>query len=113
MVLATHGGEQNSPYQISIAATDHDGRIAAFSTPGANVFVAAPGSAVLGVDGLDSHGYGLTHGTSFSAPNVSGVAALVVEANPAPGYRAGFESPGYSAYDPSGAPVSTGWTRRA
>src|SRR3546814_19642382 len=82
MVLATHGGEQNSPYQISIAATDHDGRIAAFSTPGANVFVAAPGSAVLGVDGLESHGYGLTNGTSFSAPIVSGVAAPVAEATP-------------------------------
>src|SRR5690606_12891263 len=108
IVLSTHGGEQNSPYQISIAATDHDGRIAAFSTPGANVFVSAPGAAVPGVDGLDTYGYDLTLGTSFSTPIVAGVAALVVEANPELGYRDVFEILGYSAYDAGVAPLTIG-----
>jgi len=106
VVLSTHGGEQNSPYQINVGATDHDGRIAAFSTPGANVFVAAPGQQVLGVDGLDSLGYAHTDGTSFAAPIVAGVAALVLEANPGLGYRDVFEILGYSAYDTHGAPLT-------
>lgn len=105
-VLSTHGGEQNSPYQINVAATDDDGRIAAFSTPGANVFVAAPGANVLGADGLDTLGYALTKGTSFSAPIVSGVAALVLQANPTLGYRDVFEILGYSAYDTGGSPLT-------
>lgn len=107
VVLSTHGGEQNSPYQINVAATDADGRIAAFSTPGANVFVSAPGAGVLGVDGLDTLGYALTKGTSFATPIVSGVAALVIQANPALGYRDVFEILGYSAYDTGGAPLTT------
>lgn len=105
-ILSTYGGEQNSPYQITVAATDHDGRIAAFSTPGANIFVSAPGAGVLGLDGLDSFGYDLTNGTSFSAPIVSGVAALVLEANPDLGYRDVFEILGYSAYDPDDTPLT-------
>lgn len=105
-MMSTYGGEQNSPYQINVAATDDDGRIAAFSSPGANVFVSAPGSGVLGADGLDSLGYALTKGTSFSAPIVSGVAALVIEANPTLGYRDVFEILGYSAYDTGGSPLT-------
>ncbi|MGG5889441.1 S8 family serine peptidase [Falsiroseomonas sp. HC035] len=106
VVLATHGDAQNSPYQITVAATDHDGRIAAFSSPGANVFVAAPGARVLGVDGLETHGYGLTDGTSFATPIVSGVAALVLQANPGLGYRDVFDILGLSAYDTHGAPLT-------
>ncbi|GHD42050.1 hypothetical protein GCM10017083_06600 [Thalassobaculum fulvum] len=105
-ILSTYGGLQNSPYQMNVAATDDDGRIAAFSTPGANVFLAAPGTGVLGLDGLDSFGYDLTKGTSFSAPIVSGVSALVLEANPELGYRDVFEILGYSAYDTGGAPLT-------
>lgn len=105
-VLSTHGAEQNSPYQINVAATDHDGQIAAFSSPGANVFVSAPGAGVLGVDGLDSFGYDLTKGTSFSTPIVSGVSALVLEANPGLGYRDVFEILGYSAYDTDDTPLT-------
>lgn len=105
-IMSTYGGEQNSPYQINVAATDHDGRIAAFSSPGANVFVSAPGTGVLGADGLDSLGYELTKGTSFSTPIVSGVAALVIDANPTLGYRDVFEILGYSAYDTGGSPLT-------
>ncbi|MEQ9330006.1 S8 family serine peptidase [Thalassobaculum sp.] len=106
ITLASHGYEQCSPYQISVAATDTDGRIAAFSSPGANVFVAAPGDQVIGNDGLETPGFELTLGTSFSAPIVSGVAALVIEANPDLGYRDVFEILGYSAYDTGGAPLT-------
>jgi subtilisin-like proprotein convertase family protein len=112
VVLATHGAEQNSPYQITVAATDHDGRIAAFSSPGANVFISAPGSRVLGVDGLETHGYELTDGTSFATPIVSGVAALVLQANPGLGYRDVFDILGLSAYDTHGAPLTVEDTYR-
>jgi subtilisin-like proprotein convertase family protein len=108
VVLATHGSEQNSPYQMTVAATDHDGRIAAFSSPGSNAFVAAPGARVLGVDGLETHGYGLADGTSFASPIVSGVAALVLQANPALGYRDVFDILGLSAYDTRGTPLTIG-----
>jgi subtilisin-like proprotein convertase family protein len=68
--------------------------------------VSAPGADVLGVDGLDSLGYALTNGTSFSAPIVSGVAALVLEAGPGLGYRDVAEILGLSAYDPDDTPLT-------
>lgn len=105
-VLSTYGGEQNSPYQIAVAATDDDGRVAAFSSPGANIFVSAPGQAVVGLDGLDSFGYDVTKGTSFSTPIVSGVGALVLQAGPGLGYRDVFEILGYSAYDTDDTPLT-------
>ncbi|SDG10717.1 S8 family serine peptidase [Thalassobaculum litoreum] len=103
--LSTHGPEQNSPYQITVAATDADGQIATFSSPGANVLVAAPGAGVLGVSGEDD-GYDLTDGTSFSAPIVSGVAALVLQANPTLGMRDVQEILAYSAYDTGADPLT-------
>ena len=104
-VLSTHGSEQNLPNQITVAATDADGQIATFSSPGSNVLVAAPGAAVLGVSGEDD-GYGLTDGTSFSAPIVAGVAALVLQANPSLGVRDVQEILAYSAYDTGADPLT-------
>ena len=83
---------QNSPYVIAVAALDHDGVIAPFSTPGAAVLVAAPGVAIGTVDGPGDAGavtgdYAIAHGTSFAAPAVSGVVALMLEANPLLGAR--------------------------
>jgi len=59
---------------LSVAAIDQRGRLPAFSNYGAtSVDLAAPGDNIVStVPG----GYGLTSGTSMSAPHVSGVAAL-------------------------------------
>jgi subtilisin-like proprotein convertase family protein len=107
-LTATVKQEQNLPYQITVGATDHDGKIAAFSTPGANVFVSAPGENVIGNDGMETPAFALTNGTSFSTPIVSGVAALVLQANPDLGYRDVHEILGYSAYDADDTPLTAG-----
>ncbi|WP_374440471.1 S8 family serine peptidase [Stella sp.] len=97
---------QNSPYVIAVGATDSSGAIAGFSTPGAAVLVAAPGVGIVTTDRLGSAGYVggdyvSVSGTSFAAPIVSGVAALMLEANPALGYRDVQEILAYSAQQPA------------
>eukprot|EP01097_Dermamoeba_algensis_P004315 TRINITY_DN2849_c0_g1_i2.p1 TRINITY_DN2849_c0_g1~~TRINITY_DN2849_c0_g1_i2.p1 ORF type:complete len:874 (+),score=198.86 TRINITY_DN2849_c0_g1_i2:286-2907(+) len=86
-----------SPFTISVAASnDHQGS-ASYSTPGASVFVTAPsGDNYMGqlitADRSGFAGYGNTEcagfaGTSGSCPLVSGVIALLFEANPNLLYR--------------------------
>lgn len=60
---------------LAVGATDDSGSVTEFSSWGAAVTVAAPGSQIIapGVGG----GYVAASGTSFSAPLVSGVAALL------------------------------------
>jgi len=66
-----------------------------FSNPGASILVSAPGSNIgstsrelIGDNGSTFGGnYGTSQGTSFAAPIVSGVIALMLEANPSLGYR--------------------------
>ncbi|MGJ7611540.1 MULTISPECIES: S8 family serine peptidase [unclassified Variovorax] len=66
-----------------------------FSNPGASILVSAPGSNIdstsreLIADNGSTFGgdYATSKGTSFAAPIVSGVIALMLEANPALGYR--------------------------
>ncbi len=93
---------QNSPYVISVGATTSSGTSSSFSTPGAAVLVSAPGSSVMttdrtGSDGYDSGDYVSISGTSFSAPAVAGVTALMYEANAYLGYRDVQEILAYSA----------------
>lgn len=66
-----------------------------FSNPGASILVSAPGSNIdstsrelIGENGSTfGSQYDTSQGTSFAAPIISGVVALMLEANPSLGYR--------------------------
>jgi subtilisin-like proprotein convertase family protein len=100
---------QNSRYVITVAATDFWGQVTDYSSPGASVLVAAPGgdggnalSEIITTDrsgaaGRDRGDYTAITGTSFSAPVVSGVVALMLEANPSLGWRDVQQILAYSA----------------
>jgi subtilisin family serine protease len=66
---------------IAVSATDIDDRLFAASNRGSHIAVAAPGVDIF----LPAPGgkYQMTSGTSFSAAYVSGLAALILERNPA------------------------------
>jgi len=66
---------------VAVGATDESDRLAGFSSRGEDQEVAAPGVGILST--VFNDGYGAASGTSFSAPIVAGVAALMFSANPA------------------------------
>lgn len=90
---------QNSRYIVTVGATDFFGKKSPFSSNGASVLVSAGGGgggentlSILTTDRTGSAGglsgnYAYVDGTSFSAPIVSGVVALMLQANPNLGYR--------------------------
>jgi subtilisin family serine protease len=63
------------PGVISVAATDLLDRKATFSNYGNSIFVDAPGTHIMSA--VPGGGYGMASGTSFSAPMVAGMAALI------------------------------------
>jgi subtilisin family serine protease len=69
---------------IAVAATDRRDRISSDTYFGPNIDVAAPGVEILSTSIPD---YGTGTGTSFAAPLVSGVAALLKSTNPTMGHR--------------------------
>ena len=102
----------NNKFTIAVGAINKNADLAAleiqqdpFSNPGANILIAAPGSNVTSTSVLLENANGSTfgnshetaQGTSFATPLVSGVAALMLEANPTLGYRDVQEILAYSA----------------
>lgn len=68
------------PETIAVAATDHDDVRAIFSNTGTLIDLAAPGVDVVSTWPLNN--YALADGTSFAAPHVAGVAALIISEYP-------------------------------
>ena len=89
---------QNARETITVAAVKQSDVIESFSTPGAAILTSAYGSKVLTTDWMGNEGsnpfdtfsdndYTYFSGTSASAPQVSAIAALMLEANSTLGYR--------------------------
>ena len=83
---------QNDRGIITVAATDSAGNAATFSTPGAALLLAAPGVGItttdrVGTPGYTGGDYATQGGTSYSSPLVSGVVALMLDANAFLGWR--------------------------
>jgi len=70
-----------NPNVIAVSGTDSKDRLFAASNRGSHIALAAPGADVF-LPAPDQK-YQMTSGTSFSAAYVSGIAALMLERNPA------------------------------
>ena len=112
---------QNSRFVTTVAAINNNGLVSYYSNPGASILVSAFGSApssIVTTDRTGNAGYNSGDytdsfaGTSAAAPMVSGVIALMLEANPNLGYRDIQEILAYSArkVDPFNQGFqTTGW----
>jgi thermitase len=74
------GSTPDNPCVLTVSASDSNDTLASFSNTGSNIDLSAPGVNILTTATGGSYGYGT--GTSFSAPVVAGVAALMISANP-------------------------------
>ena len=119
---SNYGGHEGSRFTIPVAALGADGQVATYSVQGSNLLVSAPSDdgrdrnssgSIITTDRTGKKGYNpdpggfpetdnLNYtqtfgGTSAAAPMVSGVVALMLEANPQLGYRDVQEILAYSA----------------
>jgi thermitase len=76
---STFSSAPDNPYILTVSATDQWDVLSYWSNTGNNIDLAAPEAAYTT---KMSGGYTYAGGTSFSAPIVAGVAALVMSANP-------------------------------
>jgi len=76
---------QNSPYTIAVGAVSPNGDPWLSTSIGANILISAPGEKIISTS--PNNRYSEVSGTSFAAPVVSAVVALMYEANPDLGYR--------------------------
>jgi len=76
---STFSNSLDNPYILTVSATDYFDVIYSYSNTGKNIDIAAPGDSFSTQMG---GGYVSTGGTSYSAPIVAGVAALVLSVNP-------------------------------
>ncbi len=77
----TFDSSADNPYILTVSGTDQNDVLYSWSNTGNNVDLAAPGC--VGDTTVKGGGYSSACGTSFSAPIVAGVAALVLSQNPA------------------------------
>jgi hypothetical protein len=77
---STFDASADNPYVLTVSATDSTDAMASWSNYGNNIDLAAPGVSIYTT--TRGGGYGYWNGTSFSAPIVAGVAALILSVNP-------------------------------
>lgn len=129
---AEFSNQTSSRFSITVGALTNQGGFSSYSTPGASLLVAAPageyGSAsvpsntITAADRTSTDGYNKTpgtagdytygfNGTSAATPFVSGVVALMLQANPNLGYRDVQEILAYTARNTD--PSNTSWLTTA
>jgi subtilisin family serine protease len=124
---SNYDGYANSRFVIAVGASTNAGTRSSYSERGANLFVNAPSNGgslgITTVDRTGTSGYNTAAsasggdytadfgGTSSAAPLVAGVAALMLEANPALGWRDVKHVLARTAV--KNDPTDAGWTTNA
>ena len=92
----------SDPRVIAVAASDANGTIAPYSNRGAGLLVTAIGDSVA-VPYPGGQFYAIASGTSYAAPTVSAISALMLSVNPSLGWRDVQEILADAAYAPTPA----------